>query len=175
MALRFASPVPLCADHEIGDFDCGSPAQNEWFRRCALQAQGAGTSRTYVSTFTGSSRAVGYYTLAARAVEPEAGSERLRRGVRRQPIPVVILTRLGVDRSVQGQGVGVSLLIYALERTVPAADVIGVRALLIHCESEAARGFDMHVPRFGESPTDRLHVTLLMADFRAALRSLGAP
>jgi GNAT superfamily N-acetyltransferase len=173
--LAFTSPVPLGPDHGTGEFDCGSEAQSEWLRRYALQAQGVGTSRVYVTSLAEPNRVVGYYALAAGAVEPEAGSERLRKGVGRYPIPVVILTRLGVDQTVQGHGLGSSLVIDALERVVQAADVIGVRALLIHCESEAARRFYMHLARFEESPTDRLHLTLLMGDLRAALRALGAP
>jgi len=173
--LAFIPPVPLGPDHATGDFDCGSEVQSEWLRRHALQAQRVGTSRVYATTLAGSNRVVGYYALAAGAVEPEAGSERLRKGVGRYPIPVVILTRLGVDQGVQGQGLGSSLVIDALHRVAAAADVIGVRALLIHCESEAARRFYLHLARFEESPTDRLHLALLVGDLRAALRALGPP
>lgn len=171
---EFTPPGPLGPTHETGGFDCGSEAQSEWLERYGLQAQAAGTSRVYVTTTVGSERVVGYYALAAGSVQPEEGSDRLRKGAGRYAIPVVILTRLGVDKSAQGHGVGTSLVIDALIRVVQAADVIGVRALLIHCESEKARDFYLHLaPRFEPSPSDPLHLILLLKDLRGAIASLG--
>jgi GNAT superfamily N-acetyltransferase len=112
---------------------------------------------------------VGYYALAAGAVEPEQAPLRLLHGAGRYPVPVVILTRLGVDKTAQGRGLGRSLLVEALQRVVQAAEVIGVRALLIHCESEAAKAFYLRVAEFEESPTNPLHLILLMKDLRKAL------
>ena len=165
----FASPVPLTGEHELDGFDCGSDAQSDWLRRYARQAQAAGTSRVYVVTLPGSKTVVGYYALAAGSVEPTDAPDRLFKGAGRYPAPVVLMTRLGVDRTAQGLGLGRSLVIDALSRVVQAADVIGVRALLIHAESEKARQFYLRLAEFESSPTDPLHLILLMKDLRAAL------
>lgn len=69
----------------------------------------------------------------------------------------LILTRLGVDLSCQGLGLGKAL--------------VGVRALLIHCENDAARDFYLHPAKFDASPTDPLHLFLLIKDLRKALDS----
>jgi GNAT superfamily N-acetyltransferase len=166
---QFGPVGPLTASHDTEAFDCGSPVQTEWLRRYALQAQAAGTSRVYVSTASGSRVVVGYYALAAGSVERAGAPERLRKGTGRHPVPVVVLSRLGVDVGAQGKGLGAALVRDALLRVVAAADVIGVRALLVHAESEKARGFYEHVAEFEKSPTDPLHLMLLMKDLRRAL------
>ncbi|MCG5441152.1 GNAT family N-acetyltransferase [Micromonospora sp. NIE79] len=84
---------------------------------------------------------VGYYALAAGSVAPADASPRLQQGAGRYHQPVVILTQLGVDRSAQGVGLGRALVVDALRRIAAASEVIGVRAVLIHCETEAARDF----------------------------------
>jgi GNAT superfamily N-acetyltransferase len=83
--------------------------------------------------------------------------------------PVVILTRLGVDRSAQGAGLGHALVVDALRRIAAASEVIGVCAVLIHCESDAAREFYLRLAKFEPSPTDPMHLLLLIKDLRRAL------
>jgi hypothetical protein len=114
-------------------------------------------------------RVVGYYALAAGSVAPAAASRRMMQGAGQYHQPVVILTRLGVDLSVQGAGLGRALVVDALRRIATASEVIGVRALLIHCESDAARDFYLGLAKFDASPTDPLHLLLLMKDLRRAL------
>lgn len=166
---RFTGPVPLGPEHQVDRFDCGSPAQTEWLRRWARVGQDAGTARVYVSTPAGSRTVVGYYALATGAVAQADATARVRAGAGRYPISVIILTRLGVDLSVQGQGLGRSLVRDALLRVEQAADLVGVRALLIHAESSGARDFYQRVAEFEESPSDPLHLLLTLADLRAAL------
>jgi hypothetical protein len=84
---------------------------------------------------------------------------------------VVILTRLGVDRAAQGAGLGRALVVDALRRIAGASEVIGVRALLVHCETDAARDFSLHLARFDDSPTDPMHLLLMMKDLHRALAS----
>lgn len=167
--VEFGPVVPLAPEHETADFDCGSEAQTAWLRRHGLQAQQAGTSRVFVVTPVGSNAVAGYYALAAGSVEPDEAPGRVRTGVGRHPVPVVLLTRLGVDRSVQGLGLGTALVKDAFIRVEQAADVIGVRALLIHAESEAARAFYLHLAEFEPSPSDPLHLVLLPKDLRRAM------
>jgi ribosomal protein S18 acetylase RimI-like enzyme len=173
---RFGPVEPLRADHLVDGFDCGSRAQSDWLTRHALQAHRSGNSRVYVVTSAASSadaaddgRVLGYYALAAGSVSPAQAPARLTRGAGRYHQPVVILTRLGVSIDAQGSGLGRALVVDALRRVAQAGEVIGVRALLIHCENESARRFYLRLASFEPSPTDALHLFLLMKDLRRAL------
>lgn len=174
MTRRFDPVVPLARTHVVVGFDCGSAAQSEWLVRHALQAHQSGTSRVYVVTGNADEeqrRVVGYYALAAGSVAPASAPQRLAQGAGRYHQPVVILTRLGVDLSCQGLGLGRALVVDALRRVAAASEVIGVRALLIHCENDAARDFYLRLAKFDASPTDALHLFLLLKDLRKALES----
>jgi GNAT superfamily N-acetyltransferase len=168
---RFAAVEPLSAAHVVAGFDCGSRAQSDWLVDHALQAHRAGLSRVYVVRDLDheDGQVVGYYALAAGSVAPADASHRLMKGAGRYQQPVVILTRLGVDRSVQGAGLGRALVVDALQRIAVASEVIGVRAVLIHCESDAALDFYLRLAKFDHSPTDPMHLLLLMKDLRRAL------
>lgn len=166
---RYSAVEPLTAEHETEAFDCGSPAQTNWLRKHSLQAQQSGTSRIYVVCRIGTRRVVGYHALAAGSVEREAVPERVQRGTGQDPIPVILLTRLGVDVEEQGHGLGKALVKDALQRAATAGHEIGVRAMLIHAESELARDFYLHLAEFDPAPTDPLHLFLLMKDLRATI------
>ena len=119
----------------------------------------------------GMRRVVGYYALAAGSVEREGAPPRVTKGLGRYPIPVVILTRLGVDATVQGGGPGRALVRDALFQVASIADRLSVRALLIHAEwAEAAAYYRRIDAAFEASPTDPLHLILLMKDLRSAIR-----
>jgi ribosomal protein S18 acetylase RimI-like enzyme len=170
---RFSAVTPLARTHVVAAFDCGSAAQSEWLIRHALQAHQSGTSRVYVvseETDEGQ-KVVGYYAVAAGSVAPATAPQRLAQGAGRYHQPVVILTRLGVDLSCQGLGLGKALVVDALRRVAAASEVIGVRALLIHGENNTARDFCLRLAKFDASPTDRLHLFLLMKDLRRALET----
>lgn len=171
MSSLFAAVEPLSATHVVAGFDCGSPAQSEWLVQHAVQAHRAGLSRVYVvrGADQPDARVVGYYALAAGSVAPADASRRLMQGTDRYHQPVVVLTRLGVDLVAQGTGLGRALVVDALRRIAAASEVIGVRALLIHCESDVARDFYLRLAKFEPSPTDPMHVLLLMKDLRRAL------
>jgi GNAT superfamily N-acetyltransferase len=166
---RYSSPGRLTSQHETSEFDCGSDAQTSWLRKHALQAQAAETSVVYVVCRAGERRVVGYFALAAGSVEPVEAPPRVTRGAGRYLVPVILLTRLGVDLEEQGRGLGKALMKEVLLRTAEAADTIGARALLIHAESETARAFYEHLGEFEPSPTDRLHLYLLMKDLRSTI------
>lgn len=112
---------------------------------------------------------VGYHALAAGAVMPGEATERRARGAGGYANPVVVLTRLGVDRCEQGRGLGRALVVDALRRVAAAAEVIGLRALVLHAEDERARDFYRHLAAFEPSPVDRLHLVLLLKDLRRVL------
>ena len=164
--MSYSAVERISTRHETAEFDCGSDAQTTWLRRHALQADRADSTRVLVVTRGDDPRVVGYYALSAGSVEPGGAPARVAKGMPRHPLPVIVLTRLGVDRSEQGRGLGRALVKDALLRAATAADAIGVRAILIHCESEAARDFYLRVAEFEPSPTDPLHLFLLMSDLR---------
>lgn len=167
----FRRPEPIRSDHEVADFDCGAEAQTTWLREHAFQAHRAGSSRVFASCISGSGRVAGYYALAAGGLARDTAPTRVAKGLGRYPIPVVILTRLGVDVRYQGHGLGRSLVHDALLQTASAAERVGVRALLIHAETVEAANFYARISALLiESPTDPLHLLLLMKDLRAAIR-----
>ncbi|MEX2375077.1 MAG: GNAT family N-acetyltransferase [Dehalococcoidia bacterium] len=158
---------PLTSEHDATAFDSGKPELDTWIKRFALASQQAGSARVYVLLDGG--RVVGFYALAAASVELAEAPPRFSKGVARPPIPVILLARLAVDRSQQGMGLGAALLKDALLRAVSASGEIGARAVLVHAKDEEARQFYEHFD-FEPSPTDPLHLLLLMKDIRALLR-----
>lgn len=146
-----------------------------WLREHALQAHRSDSVRVYVACELGTKRVAGYYALAAGSVAHDSVSARIARGLGRYPIPVVVLTRLGVDKIQQGRGLGRSLVQDALLQTAAVAERAGVRALLIHAETpEAAAFYGRFSPAFEESPTDPLHLVLLVKDLRRAIREAAS-
>lgn len=167
---RFSPVESITRDHNTADFDCGSDAQTQWLRRYALQAQLSDAARVYVVCRAGTDRVDGYYALAAGSVADESAPPRIIKGLGRYPAPVVLLTRLGVDRPEQGRGLGSALVRDALLQTASIAAKLGVRALLIHAETPEAAEFYRRIDSgFEPSPTDPLHLILLMKDLRAAI------
>lgn len=166
------APVELLTvDHDRSTFDCGSQAQSTWLRSYAMVAQQADTARVYVIRPHGDKRVAGYYALAAGSVEPDEASTRLARGTSRHPIPVVVLTRLGIDLRDQGRGLGTELVYDAFLQTAAIADRVGARALLIHAETPRAADFYRQLdPAFEALPGDPLAIVMLVKDLRAAIR-----
>jgi len=162
-----SSPEKLSANHILDEFDCGQPALSEWLQRYALVNQQAGTSRTFV--VCSKKRVIGFYSLVVGAVDHAAATARVAKGVARHPVPIMILARLGVDKRYKGQGIGKGLLKDALLRTVQAADLAGIRAILVHAKNEQAREFYEKVG-FEPSPLDPLQLMLLMKDVRKAIK-----
>lgn len=163
----YRRPEPLDRRHRLEGFDCGEPALDEWLGKHACAANASGAARVLVvTTDDDPETVVGYYALAAAHVEPADATERARKGQpSRRPVPAVLLARLAVDRRHQGAGLGRSLLQDVLLRCVEAADAIGIRALLVHAKNERAKAW---YERYGfeESPTDPLHLLMLMKDVR---------
>jgi GNAT superfamily N-acetyltransferase len=159
-------PQKLQPTHDLSAFDCGEPVLNDWLRRRALQNQQTGASSTYV--VLDKIRVVGYYSLAAGSVERETAPGRVRRNTP-DPVPVVVLGRLAVDRVFQGQGLGRALLRDAVLRTLQAADIIGVRAILVHALSEQAKKFYEDCG-FAPSPINPLTLMITVSEAISVLR-----
>ncbi|MGZ9829918.1 GNAT family N-acetyltransferase [Tsukamurella ocularis] len=121
-------------------------------------------------TESGSDRVVAYYAWCMAQAKVDDAPSRLRRGAGQYPQPVALLARLGVDHGHEGRGLGAGLLTDVILRVAALSDEIGCRGLLVHAESDAARDFYLHlVPEFEQSPTDPLHLVLLVKDIRRTL------
>lgn len=171
MSSRYSGVEGLSSDHETQQFDCGSTAQTEWLRKYALISHTTGVSRVKVVCERGTARVVGYHALATGSITHADAAAGVKAGMPRYPIPVVLLTRLGVDKGEQGKGLGKALVVDAIRRVLAAADEIGTRALLIHAEDAAARDFYMHLAEFEESPSDPLHLMLRLNALKATVGS----
>lgn len=165
----FSAVEKLSASHEVDNFDCGKEPLDRFLRRFALVNQTAGGAQTYV-VCGGKRRVAGYYSLTVGSVEHAQAPARIARGLAKHPIPVMLLARLAVDKAEQGRGLGKALLKDALLRTAQAADIAGVRALLVHAKDEEARAWYERFD-FEASPTDPYHLFLLMKDLRALLEA----
>jgi GNAT superfamily N-acetyltransferase len=164
----YGAVAKLSATDNVDTFDCGSPALNQFLQRYALLNQKANSAQTYVCSVEGV--VVGFYSLAVGSVEPESAPARVSKGLARHPVPVMILARLAVDLVHQRKGLGQALLKDALLRTAQAADIAGIRALLVHAKDEAARQwYDSW--EFEPSPTDSYHLFLMLKDLKSLLGS----
>jgi GNAT superfamily N-acetyltransferase len=171
--VAYRRPEPLGKQHRLEHFDCGELALDDWLKRHALGAQASGSARVFVTTLDDGETVVGYYALAAAQVAPDDATARMLKGQpRARPVPAILLARLAVDREHQRAGLGRSLLQDVLLRCVEAAEAIGARILLVHAKHDAAKTWYMHYD-FEESPTDPLHLMMLMKDVRAFLQKHG--
>jgi len=153
------APQPLAPIHDCSEFDCGESTLNEWLKRRALANQITGASRTFV--LAGEfNRVLGYYALAVGAVAHTDATGAVRRNMP-DPVPVMVLGRLAVDLSCQGEKLGVALLKDAVLRTVAVSENAGMRALLVHALNESARQFYMQ-HGFSVSPVNPLTLMLLL-------------
>ena len=105
----YQRPVLLTEDHDVSTFDCGIEALNTFVKSHTLQNQRNNSARTFVSTRMGTSEVVGFYSLSAASVDFEQTPERIRKGLARHEVPLVLLARLAVAESCKGQGLGASL------------------------------------------------------------------
>lgn len=131
----------LTAAHHLDDFDCGIDPLNRWLRQSSRIAAASGTAATYV--LCRRERVVGYYALAMSAVKHEQAPSRLRRGMP-DPVPVVLLARLALDRSEHGHSLGGHLLVDALSRSVRGGREFGARAVVVDAISDDAANFYRH-------------------------------
>lgn len=154
--MSFTPPELLIAAHDVAVFDCGKPALTTWLQRHALLNQESRAARTFV-VCTGP-RVRGYYALAAGSVVHDQATGKVRRNMP-DPVPMALLGRLAVDKSAQGFGVGAALLMDAMLRIVQAADLLGIRGILVDALDDEARAF---YERFGFRPSAALPLKLMV-------------
>ena len=168
MSLAFESPVLLTAAHNTASFECGKDALDLFIKNHALQNQSNNSARAFVSTRIGSTEVVGYYSLWPASVEYEQTPDRIRNGLARHEVPLVLLARLAVDSRCQGIGLGVSLLMDAFGRFMTVQESIGARALVAHAKDADAKAF---YEKWGFVSTEGLplHLYILTKDIKASL------
>jgi GNAT superfamily N-acetyltransferase len=159
--------APLARDHELDRLDSGAPELDGWLRRFARVADASGTARTYV--LANEKRVVGYYALTPAAVDRSELPARHAKGMPAHPIGAILLARLALDRSWQGQGYGRALVADAAIRTLQAAELVGARAMLLHARDQTAATFYERLG-FSRSPTDPLHLMVLTTDLNRTFR-----
>ena len=153
--------------YAVEQFDCGQEDLNRFLVQYALQNQLANASTTYVAL--ADDTVIGYYTLVVGEVAYDDAPDRLIKGMARFPVLLMLLARLATDQRWQNMGIGKGMLKDAMLRTLNAADIAGIRALAFHAKDDNARAF--YEPfDFLPSPTDPLHLYLLMKDLRQAVR-----
>jgi GNAT superfamily N-acetyltransferase len=147
---RLSAPVPLTAEHDSSEFDCGEPALNDWLRHRALRNESR-FSRTYV--VCEGNRVIAYFCISAGAVERGAAPGKVRRNAP-DTIPVSVIGRLAVSREHAGKRLGADLLSDALRRIAVASQSIGIGAVLVHAKHDAAKRFYLRCAEFIEYPED---------------------
>jgi len=166
LSVPLSRPRLLADNHQIDSFDSGESLLDDWLRRRARANQTSGASRTYV--ISEGNRVVAYYALASGAIALGSVPGRFRRNMP-DPIPVVVLARLAVDRNYQGRGLGRALFRDAAQRVVHAADTIGIRGIVVHAISEDARRFYIALG-FDPCPAEAMTLVVTLRDLRAALQ-----
>ena len=176
--MTLSAPARLDGTHDLDGFDCGVPALDHWLMRRARNNAADGASHTYVvtdaslpPTTSSGQPVIAYYALAAGAVSIATAHGRFRRNMP-DPIPVVVLARLAIDRRRQGRGLGRAMFRDAGLRVLQAADIIGVRGLLADAISDDAKAFYLAIG-MAVSPIAPMTLLVTLSDLRASLH--GAP
>ena len=155
----------LTADDATDSFACGQAALDRYLQRYAWANQKANSAQSYVAV--ANDTVIGYYSLSVAGVDWVNAPNRISKGLARYPVPVMLLARLAVQLDWQGRGVGRTLLKDALLRTLQAADIAGIRAMLVQAKDESARQWYLRW-NFEPSPTNPLHLFLLLKDMQHA-------
>ena len=156
----------LASHHPVAAFDCGVDVLNQFLSRYALQNQKKDGAQTWVAL--SAERLIGYYTLVVGEVAHAAAPDALRKGLSKHPVPVMVLARLAVDTEFKGQKIGQGMVRDAMLRTINAADIGGIRAMLVHAKDENAGAFYSHLG-FEPFPDEPLTLYRLLKDIRAMM------
>lgn len=165
IGLDLPPPAPISVDHVLDGFECGETSLDEWLKKRALRNQAADASRCFV--ICDGRAAIGYYTLSAGGIGHEAAPKAMRRNMP-DPLPVLLLGRLAIDRPYHRQGLGRALPRDALLRAAHVAGDAGVFAVMVHALSERAKRFYLSCG-FVESPLQPRTLIMTLATVRAIL------
>jgi GNAT superfamily N-acetyltransferase len=129
----------LTEEHLLDQFDCGMDSLNRWLTHSALRANRQDTARVYVWTQYGDNRVVAYFAINPTQVNREDGISKSAAVLDR--VPAFMISKLAVDRSIQGQGNGKDLAIDAIQRIVGVAQLGGGRLIVVDATDEKAYTF----------------------------------
>lgn len=160
--------VPITRSQDWSAFDCGESELNEWLRAYAVQSEKSGGARVF-AVVDADNCGVAYYAISAQSIVAQGAPERLRKGMPKHPIPVLLIARLAVDKRFKGQGLGAGLLKNALLRCLNASSEVGVRAVIVDAKNDAARRFYEYFD-FEAFPDDPKRLFLLIKDLRRSIR-----
>ena len=164
--MGISTPCPFIPAHETLGFDCGKESLNKWLVRYSKQSQASGSARTYV--VAEGSRVIGYYSLTVGQVDTAEVPERVRRGMGRYPIPIILLARLAVDLRYHGKGIGTGMIRDAIRRSLAISEQAGVRAIMTHPLDDEATRYYRHFG-FVSPPNNEKHLLLLLKDAKRYL------
>jgi len=150
------APCHISDHHILDEFCCGVDSLDNWLKSRARKNEHARASRTYV--LCQEDKVVGYYALASGAIAANQAPGKIKRNMP-DPIPVMVLGRLAIDQKYQGKGLGDALLRDAILRIVQAADIAGIKAIVVHALSEQAKHF-YETRSFIVSPLDPMTLIL---------------
>ena len=159
------APEPLADDHLTDDLASGAPTLDAWLKRKASANQVSGASRTYV--LCRGRRVVGFYALAAGSVSHDLAPRKLKQNMP-DPVPVIVLGRLAIDATEQGNGLGRALLRDAVLRITAAAHEVGIAAILVHALNDRAKAFYLEAG-FAETVAEPMTLFLRIKDTKALL------
>jgi len=132
---------PIGSHHDRSAFSCGEPALDTYLQRQATQDVRRRVAKVFVAVGAMPHRVVGYHSLSAaefnKAELPAAAAKRLPH----YPVPAAVLGRLAVDQSFQGRGLGETLLMDAIRRTLRASEAMAVHAIVVDAKHESAKAF----------------------------------
>ncbi len=167
---KITAPQPLSEKHVIEGFDCGNGFLNDWLIKYAMANSRANASKTFVVCVN--QEVIGYYSLAMGSVDYEEATLRIKKGLARHPIPVVVLGRLAVDIRYQKKRLGISLLKDALLRALTVSEHIGARAVFVNAKDDNAKEFyEKH--GFCSLPSDSLKLMILIKDIKIIIENVS--
>lgn len=162
-------PRPLAESDDRSEFDCGRASLNNWFRRHAWANHAGDVSRVNVIAETTTGRLAGYLAMSAAQIE-RAYLPRPQQRNRPDPVPVVLLGQLAVDKAFHGRGYAADLLRFGLMTALRVSESVGSMGVITHPLDDGVRGF---YARWGfqELPFDpRRAMIIRMSDLRASFR-----
>lgn len=164
--MSLTAPTLLTSHHDVSSFTSDEPTLDSWLKERALKNQIAGASRTYV--VCDDSRVIAFYCLSSGIVTTNDATGAIKRNMPRE-IPMILLGRLAVDTHYTGKGIGRAMVNDALKRALQAADIIGVRGVLVDALSPNSKAFWESVG-FQASGLDSMKLMVRISDLAAILK-----
>lgn len=148
--------------HDRSSFSCGQPSLDAFLRTLVTQYEKRRLGRTFVAVRPDEDRVLGYFTLASGAIAFENLPSDDAQKLPKHPVPTILLGRLAVDRTAQGQGLGETLLMSALAKSIALAETLGLYVVEVQAIDSAAGKF---YAKYGFVPLlhDPLHLYLPLA------------